>query len=76
MRRFEYDITIHPAEAFQQLVYICTADGECQEEPAPTSNVAGRLVEIMNARGRDGWELVEVKASSRAIVTFWKREVG
>lgn len=75
MKRFEYEVTIYPAAAFQQLVYFCTSDGECQEEPAATSNVSTRLTELLNDRGGEGWELVDMITSPRAIVGFWKREL-
>ena len=74
MKRFEYDITVNPASAFQQLVYFCTADGECSEEPAPT-NLTSKLISKLNDRGREGWELVHVVLSPRGIVTFWKRHI-
>lgn len=74
MKQFEYDITVHPATAFQQLVYFCTSDGECSEEAALAGNMTSKLTEILNARGHDGWELVQMVFANQGIVTFWKRD--
>jgi len=74
MKRFEYDITVHPASAFQQLVYFCTSDGECSEEPAPAANLTAKLSDLLNEHGGEGWELIHLVFSARGIVSFWKRE--
>ena len=73
MKTYEYDTVIYPATAFQELVYFCTADGQCREEPAPT-NTTAKLTEVLNGRGREGWELIQLILSAKGIVTFWKRE--
>lgn len=74
MKRFEYDITVHPVEAFQQLVYFCTSDGECEEKPT-TRDMTTKLAQLLDGRGQEGWELVHVAISHRGVMTFWKREV-
>jgi hypothetical protein len=74
MKRFQYDIVLYPASAFQQLIYFCTSDGECQEELGPAS-LTERLTQLLNERGRDGWELVDVVPSRNGIMSFWKREI-
>ncbi len=50
MKRFEHEIVIYPAAAFQPLIYFCTADGECSEEPAP-ANLTEKLTQLLNEQG-------------------------
>lgn len=74
MKRFEYDVQVYQASAFQQLIYFCTSDGECSEEPAP-ANLTTRLTELLNERGREGWDLVDIIPSKSGILSVWKREI-
>ena len=75
MKRFEYDITKHPADKFSQLVYYCTEQGECnlKEVPAEQFRV---LRDILAERGSEGWELVQLSFGSDGIVAFWKRAIS
>jgi hypothetical protein len=74
MIRFEYEITKHPAEEFTQLVYFCTDGGDCSLNDLPHNEVA-TLMEILNKRGDEGWELIEVFFGKDGIVAFWKRTI-
>jgi hypothetical protein len=74
MSRFEYEITKHAADEFEQLVYFCTDQGECgiREVPPDQFSVFG---EIMNQRGALGWELIQVVFGKDGVVIFWKRSL-
>lgn len=72
MARFEYAITRHGAEEFQQLVYFCTDQGECSIRELPQDQL-GVLTDVMNERGTLGWEVVQVFFGKDGIVILWKR---
>jgi hypothetical protein len=74
MKRFEYEISQHPGETFKQLVYFCTETAECSLEEVPR-NQTGVLAEILNARGQQGWELIQVSFGKDGVMAFWKRKV-
>jgi hypothetical protein len=74
MKKFEYDITKHPASDFTQLVYFCTAKGECKFDQLPDHQTRV-LSEILNERGVLGWELVHLAFGHDGLVAFWKREI-
>jgi hypothetical protein len=73
MKCFEYDITHHPGETFKQVVYFCTETGECTLDQVP-SDETKLLTGILNERGREGWELVQVSFGKDGIMAFWKRK--
>ena len=73
MKKFEYDITKHPASEFTHLVYFCTAQGECKFDQIPEGQTKV-LGEILNERGAQGWELVHLAFGKDGLVCFWKRE--
>jgi hypothetical protein len=74
VKRFEYEISQHPGEDFKQLVYFCSETGECS-----VSDVSGDETEILrgilNERGRQGWDLVQVTFGKDGVMAFWKRKV-
>jgi hypothetical protein len=74
MARFEYEITKHSADEFSQLVYFCTDEGECSIRNLPTDQL-NVFSEIINKRGSQGWELVQVFFGKDGVVIFWKRGV-
>ena len=74
MKRFEYEITRHPADRFSQVVYFCTETGECALDEVPHDQTKV-LAEILNERGKQGWELVQTSFGKDGVMTFWKREV-
>jgi hypothetical protein len=74
MIRFEYEITRHPAEEFTRLIYFCTDEGNCTLNDLPHNEVA-MLVDILNKRGDQGWELIEVFFGKDGIIALWKRAI-
>jgi hypothetical protein len=73
MRQFEYDITTHPAHEFTQVVYFCSEQGECRYDELPSEQIA-RLGNILNEKGSQGWELVQLSFGKGGVVAFWKRD--
>lgn len=73
MRQFEYDITTHPAHEFSQVVYFCSEQGECRYDELPSEQIA-RLGNILNEKGSQGWELVQLSFGKGGVVAFWKRD--
>lgn len=74
MKRFEYQITSYPAEAFQELIFVCSNQGECKQDRVlgdQSRILAGQL----NQSGQEGWELVQLSFGQPGIVAFWKREL-
>lgn len=74
MGKFEYEITKHPADEFNQLVYFCTGKGECDFDQLPL-NQTEVLEKILNERGVQGWELVQVFFGKDGVAAFWKRAI-
>lgn len=74
MKRFEYNITKHPAESFTELIYYCTEKGECTLDQIPQAETE-ILQDILNSEGEDGWELIQVSFGDKGVIAFWKREV-
>ena len=74
VKRFEYEITQHPGEAFNQVVYFCSEAGACRIGDVPGDQTRV-LTEILNERGRQGWDLVQVTFGKDGVMAFWKRKV-
>lgn len=74
MKRFEYDITRHPADSFRTLVYFCSEQGACELKDVPSDQTAA-LGKMFNERGAEGWELVQVFFGQDGMVALWKREL-
>ena len=74
MRRFEYEITKHKEDTFKQVVYFCSETGECTLEEVPGEETK-MLSQILNERGNQGWELVQVSFGKDGAMAFWKRKV-
>jgi hypothetical protein len=74
MERFEYEISTHEGNAFIKLAYFCSEDGECSvsEVPAEEPQV---LVDLMNERGLQGWELIQLVFGKDSVMAFWKRRL-
>jgi hypothetical protein len=75
MKKFEYEITKHAAEDFNQLVYFCSETGECTLDQVPDYQT-NALKRILNGRGDEGWELVQISFGRNGIVAFWKRMIA
>jgi hypothetical protein len=74
MKQFEYDISLHSAESFQQVHVFCSANGVCETESVPHDQIT-RLQEILNERGQAGWNLVQISFGKNGLMAFWKRRV-
>ena len=74
MNRFEYDITLHGAEEYQKVIYFCSGNGECVVDEVPGVQPS-ILTNVLNERGKQGWELVQVSFGKDGVMAFWKRLV-
>ena len=72
MTRFEYQITLHSAKSFKELVYFCSDDGSCTMEEIPSDQI-GRLEGILNEQGERGWELAHASIGKQGMMIFWKK---
>jgi hypothetical protein len=75
MDHFEYEITRHKSDEFRRVVYFCSDAGDCSLEDVPADE-AQVLVDILNERGLDGWELVQLLPGKDGVLAFWKRRVS
>jgi hypothetical protein len=74
MKRFQYEITRYPSEEFTTLVYSCTGDGTCSLSQVPPGQ-AEILEGMLNERGDEGWQLLQLIFRNDGIIAFWKREI-
>jgi len=74
MKGFEYEITKHPSEAFKQIIYFCTETGQCSLDEVPGDQTA-ILASMLNEKGKQGWELVQISFGKEGLMAFWKREI-
>jgi len=74
MNGFEYEITKHPAEAFKQIIYFCTETGQCSLDEVPVDQIE-ILANMLNEKGKQGWELVQISFGKEGLMAFWKRKV-
>ena len=75
MKQFEYEITSHPADVFKDVIYFCSEQGECSLETIPSDQIK-KMERILNGRGREGWEIVQLSFGKNGILAFWKRLIG
>jgi hypothetical protein len=71
MTTYTYEITKHPADEFSRLTYFCTESGECSLEDIP-DHQTNVLRDILNQRGSEGWELVQLFFGKDGVVALWK----
>ncbi len=74
MKKFEYEITKHPNEAFTQVVYFCSGEGECSVDHVPGDQIS-ILENLLNDRGAEGWDLVQLVFGTDGILCFWKKAI-
>jgi len=72
VERFEYEITKHSSEEFKEFAFFCTDQGSCSLDQVQSDQFRA-LNDLMNRRGRDGWELVQCLFGDGGVVVFWKR---
>lgn len=73
-RNFEYQVEVHPAGEFLDLVYFCNGTGACKPEQVPGDQTR-KLEELLNMQGRQGWELAQAVFGKSGVVIIWKREI-
>jgi len=74
MERFEYEISTHEGNTFTKLTYFCSEKGECSLEEVPAEEPQ-ILVNLMNERGKQGWELIQLVFGRDGVMAFWKRRL-
>jgi len=74
MDRYDYEISTHAAEIFSRLIYFCSEQGNCSLEEVPAEE-AQILVDLLNERGLEGWELIQLLFGKDGVMSFWKRRV-
>ncbi len=74
MKKFSYDITIHPVESFKKVAFFCTQEGECSLEELPSDQL-GALRDLLSERGEQGWELVDMAFGKDGLLAIWKSEI-
>ena len=74
MKKFKYEITKYPAEKFSQLVFFCSESGECSVDQVPGDQTKN-LENLLNERGEQGWELIQVSFGKDGVMAFWKRKL-
>ncbi|MEJ5349800.1 MAG: hypothetical protein WHS46_14055 [Desulfosoma sp.] len=75
MDRFEYSVTRHSADSFRETAFFCTDQGACSLEDVPVDQ--GAILEnLLNERGKRGWELVQVVFGRNGLLAFWKRRLS
>jgi hypothetical protein len=73
MKNFEYEISRHSADSFNKVVYFCSESGQCSLDEV-SQDETRVLTDILNNRGRQGWELIQVSFGKDGLIAFWKRE--
>jgi hypothetical protein len=74
-----YELSFHPVreileEAQKELEVIpCDEQGRCLFKDMPTANMEV-LTMILNTRGSQGWELVQINFSNQELICVWKKE--
>jgi len=56
-------------------VFYCDPDGQCFFDEMPNPEITA-LTSILDARGNEGWELIQVVYHKKEMVCFWKRQVN
>ncbi|MFO8164026.1 MAG: DUF4177 domain-containing protein [Thermodesulfobacteriota bacterium] len=74
MKGFEYEVTKHPAEAFKQIIYFCTQTGQCSLDEV-SGDQTEILTNMLNEKGKQGWELVQISFGKEGLMAFWKRNL-
>jgi hypothetical protein len=72
--RFEYEISLHDSDTFKRVVYFCSDAGDCKLEGVPADEPQ-ILADVLNERGLDGWELVQLLFGKDGVMACWKRKL-
>jgi hypothetical protein len=87
MTTWEYDISSYSIEQVLAMrkkmglpdeqdrpIMFCTEKGACFFDNIPNANIQ-IILDILNGKGAEGWQLVDVSFRAAEMVCFWKREV-
>lgn len=72
MARIQYEIDLYSVRDFRQLAFVCSPSGECESREVPGDQVEV-LSRKLNARGVDGWELVQISFGREQAVAIFKK---
>ena len=72
MARIQYEIETYPVRDFRQLAFVCSSSGECEVKDIPADQIE-ILSRKLNARGVDGWELVQMSFGAELAVAIFKK---
>ncbi len=75
MEKFVYEITKYPTETFKQLVFFCSEKGQCTIDQVPNDQTK-MLEGLLNERGAQGWELVQLSFGDDGAIAFWQRRAA
>jgi len=75
MEKFVYEITKYPAETFKQLVFFCSEKGQYTIDQVPNDQ-AKVLKDLLNEKGAQGWELVQLYFGDDGAIAFWQRRAA
>jgi hypothetical protein len=71
MELFEYEITTHASDNLNKIAIACSEEGECKI-PCDQNEL---LTILLNERGLQGWELVQLFINKTGATAFWKRTI-
>jgi hypothetical protein len=74
MYSFEYRVTLHPAEVFNEMILLCSSDGRCNVEVVASKQIK-KMETLLNEGGVQGWELVQASFGKDGVLVFWKRQI-
>ena len=82
MKKWEYDISFHPIDELNisesefpsDHSIACDTEGHCffSDVIKPNMDV---FKELLNSKGAEGWELVQIGYHKGSLACFWKREI-
>ena len=73
MKRYKYEISSHRLRRENKMRIFCSEKGECSvEEVGPSDSQL--VIDVLNERGENGWELVQVLFGRDGFICFWKRK--
>ncbi len=74
MKGFEYDISTHHLARDNRMRIFCSEAGDCAVGQGIGSDSVA-VVTVLNERGRNGWELVQIFFGGDGFICFWKRKL-
>lgn len=75
VEKFVYEITTYPAEAFSHLIFFCSDKGQCTIDQVPEAQIR-KLEDLLNEKGAQGWELVQLSFGNDGAMAFWQRKAA